>query len=168
MRNLIHFPALRNWWNNCWSFSSRLLIFLLCTFNFKTPPCPHTPPPTFKQEFSSIPAWRIPWREEADRPESMGSQSDTTEWLTEILCVTEITFTCLGHDSKYSWIYTWSRDLHRICLSIFPPTTSSSPVCLILFSTQIKMHTYAHMCVCPHTPLLNQRDMVGSIKWCKD
>ena len=167
MRNLIHFQVLRNWWNNCWSFSSRLLIFLLCTFNFKTPPCPHTPHPCFNKNSPVF----LPGEFHGERRLTGQSPWDLSQTRlndSEILCVTEITFTCLGHDSKYSWIYTWSRDLHQIYLSIFPPSTSSSPVCLILFSTQIKMHTYAHMCVCPHTPLLNQRDMVGSIKWCKD
>ena len=31
---------------------------------------------------SSIPAWRIPWTEEPGGPQSMASESDTTEWLT--------------------------------------------------------------------------------------
>ena len=30
---------------------------------------------------SSIPAWEIPWTEEPGRLQSMGLQSDMTEWL---------------------------------------------------------------------------------------
>ena len=35
---------------------------------------------------SSILAWRIPWTKEPGRLQSMGSQRDTTEWLTHLTC----------------------------------------------------------------------------------
>ena len=43
--------------------------------------------------YSRIPAWRILWTEEAGGLQSMGLQTDTTEWLTLLLLLLLILFT---------------------------------------------------------------------------
>ena len=50
---------------------------------------------------SYILAWRIPWTEEPGRLQFMGSQSDTTEWLTHNVVLQ----TCVG------WVAHWPCEL---------------------------------------------------------
>ena len=73
---------------------------------------------------SSIPAWRIPWREEPGRLKSMGSWRVRHGWAT-------ITFFSDIYDQTHGW--RWRK---RLCSSSVP-SPSSSP--LLLPSTYISL-----------------------------
>ena len=62
---------------------------------------------------SSILAWRVPWTEEPDGLQSMGSQSDTTEGLTLSLFISKVTLCLVSIGCLYSRVWVqFSLRLH--------------------------------------------------------
>ena len=90
---------------------------------------------------SSIPAWRIPWMEEPDRLQSMGSQSRT--WLTSL---------SLRHITILTQIHIWTRkEWHTyifrcvcICVCVFIIVSLSTLTNSARFSSVIPSGMYPH------------------------